>query len=122
MLRAEEPEGGDQEIELKFANDIACPRCGQDILCALDVPHSFRRADGKEVHGTRAVPLCRDCDSDSEAGRGLIAFFTVHDAVGPESIDEFATLVREWASQVTVPIVSDEDVEEDIRQWEAGEL
>jgi hypothetical protein len=31
---------------------LACHRCGESLLFSVDVPHSFRRADGTEVSGT----------------------------------------------------------------------
>jgi hypothetical protein len=109
-------------FEVRAADDLVCHRCGGPLLCSIEVPHSFLRADDLEVPGTRVVGLCARCDRDAPAGRGLIAFFTVNPTAEVHQRGEVAALIREWISALPPAAVPEDSSDETERAWRAGEI
>jgi hypothetical protein len=109
-------------FEVRAADDLRCHRCGGPLLCTVEVPYSLQRTDGVVVPGTRTVGLCQNCDKDDPAGRGLIAFFTVHLTAEAHQLDEVGALIREWVSALpsSAEVSGPPDATE--RAWRAGEL
>src|ERR1700726_3888336 len=76
-----------------------CPRCGQEGLLSARLPHGWRNNLGATVRGTRVVVLCPRCDADDPAAGPLILFFAVYGQITEETTEEFASLLRAWASR-----------------------
>lgn len=74
------------------------------------------------VRGTRIVVLCPRCDTDDPAAGPLILFFAVHGQVTGETTEEFASLLRGWASQAEAPDVDQDALEAELQAWHRGEL
>ncbi|QBS39355.1 hypothetical protein DMB37_03670 [Nocardia sp. CS682] len=75
------------------------------MFCAVRVPHSFLRADGTEVGGTRTVGLCADCDKENPAARALIDYFAGCGEAA--SAPEAATLLGDWLREVLPARIDD---------------
>lgn len=103
---------------------ISCHRCMQSLLLAVRVPHSFARPDHVEVHGWRTVPLCPRCDCDDSAAQGVLAFFTVHETITEDNVYDAGAVLRQWIEHIAAhpPMCTDADLNEEIRQWDAGEM
>jgi hypothetical protein len=74
------------------------------------------------VRGTRVVVLCPRCDAGDPAACPLILFFAVHEQVTGETAEEFASLLRCWASQAQAPDVDQGALEAELQAWRRGEL
>jgi hypothetical protein len=68
------------------------------------------------------VVLCPRCDVGDSAACPLILFFAVHGQVTGETAEEFATLLRGWASQARAPYVDQDALEAELQAWRRGEL
>lgn len=99
-----------------------CPRCGRDGLLSAQVPHGWRNTRGTMVRGTRVVVLCPRCDAGDPAAGPLVLFFAVHGHVTGETTEEFASLLRNWASQAKAPEVDQDALEAELQAWRCGEL
>ena len=99
-----------------------CPRCGGEGLLSAQVPHEWRNNRGIMVRGTRIVVLCPHCDAEDPAAGSLILFFAVHGQVTGETTEEFASLLRGWASQAQAPEVDQDALEAELQAWRRGEL
>lgn len=74
------------------------------------------------ARGTRVVVLCPRCDAGDPAACPLILFFAVHGQVTGETAEEFAALLRGWASQAQAPDVDLDVLEAELQAWRRGEL
>ncbi|MFI9402151.1 DUF6300 family protein [Nocardia sp. NPDC052316] len=84
---------------------MPCHRCGEVLLCAVRAPHSFLRADGTEVRGTRTVGLCAGCDKENPAARALIDYFAgCREMAGAP---EAAILLGDWLREVLPAPIDD---------------
>lgn len=103
---------------------LPCPRCGGELLFAVRVPVETERADGQSATTHRTVTLCPHCHRDDPPARGVIAFFTVHERITENTLHDAAPVIRQWLEHVAAnpPVYTDEDMDEDIRRWEAGEM
>ncbi|MGQ0717047.1 MAG: DUF6300 family protein [Pseudonocardiales bacterium] len=110
-------------IEVNRAQ-LSCHRCLQPPLLAVRVPHSFARPDHVEVRGWRTVPLCPRCDRDDPAAQGVLAFFTVYETITEDNVRDAGAVLHQWIEHIAAhpPTCTDADLNEEIRQWEAGEL
>jgi Family of unknown function (DUF6300) len=114
---------GSPDIMLGRTGDPpSCPRCGREGLLSAQVPHEWRNNRGTIVRGTRAVVLCPRCDAGDPAAYPLILFFAVHGQVTGETAEEFASLLRGWASQARAPDVDQDALEAELQAWRRGEL
>lgn len=113
-----------RDIQVETTGDLTCHRCEGPLLLAVQVPHSFTRADGHVVSGQRTVGLCERCDREDPAAQGVLAFFTVHEAITEDTVHDSGPVLVEWMNHVQThsPVYTDTDLDEEIRQWEAGEL
>lgn len=110
------------DIQILAAPEI-CRRCDGQLLFSVQVPHSFTRPDGGEVHGKRTVPLCPRCERDVPAAQGLLAYFAVNETATAETVGDLAALLDEWLQHAAQPpAYTDADLDEEIRQWEAGDM
>ncbi len=100
----------------------SCPRCGGEGLLSALVPHGWLNNRGVAVRGTRAVVLCPRCDADDPAAAPLVLFFAVHGQVASETAEEFASLLRNWASQAQAPSVDQAALDAEVQAWHRGEL
>jgi len=110
------------DIEATWSEGELCHRCGHPLLATLDVPHSFRREDGVEVHGRRKVGLCAACDRHDPAGQGLIAFFTLNTEIGSDQVSEVADLVAEWVARLPAPPNLSDVMEPEEENWRRTEI
>ncbi|MFI6170689.1 DUF6300 family protein [Nocardia sp. NPDC051052] len=88
---------------------MPCHRCAGPVICAMRVPHSFLRADGIEVRGTRSVGLCPSCDGESRAARAVIDHLVRHGGFAQADLPEIAALLGELASRA-LPAELDEEL------------
>lgn len=118
----EPPEPGEPRIELH--PNLLCQRCGGELLFSARVPMQVEWIRGQSVTGARTVALCPRCHRDNPAAQGVLAFFTMHERVTQETVSEAGAIIREWIERVTKdpPTYTDEELDEDIRRWEAGEM
>lgn len=63
----------------------------------------------------RTVVLCPRCDADDPAAAPLVLFFAVHGQVTAETTDEFAFLLRSWASHAQAPRVDQAALEAELQ-------
>jgi hypothetical protein len=113
------------EIQVESTGELICHRCGGPLVLTVRIPHSFTRADGHVVSGQRAVGLCLRCDRDDLAAQGVLAFFTVHEAITEDTVRQVGPVLMEWITHLTAhpPTgCTDTDLDEEIRRWQAGEL
>jgi hypothetical protein len=111
-----------RDIEILAAPEM-CRRCDGALLFSVQVPHSFVRPDGGEVHGRRTVPLCPRCERDVPAAQGLLAYFTVNETATTETVGDLAALLAEWLEHAArPPAYTEADLDEEIRQWEDGDM
>ncbi|WP_104476106.1 DUF6300 family protein [Actinokineospora auranticolor] len=87
---------------MDLVSDLTCHRCAGELVCAARVPHSFARADGHRVTGSRTVGLCPRCDRDSPAAAAVIAYFTAHGTARADTVGDLAVALRAWLTQSTV--------------------
>ncbi|MGH3567180.1 MAG: DUF6300 family protein [Pseudonocardia sp.] len=116
------PEPGEPRIELH--SSLPCHLCGGKLLFAARVPMQVEWIHGQSVAGARTVTLCPRCHRDDPAAQGVLAFFTVHECITQETVSEAGAVIREWIERATKdsPVYTDEDLDEDIRRWEAGDM
>ncbi len=113
------------EIQVESTGELICHRCGGPLVLTVRIPHSFTRADGHVVSGQRAVGLCLRCDRDDLAAQGVLAFFTVHEAITEDTVRQVGPVLMEWITHLTAhppTACTDTDLDEEIRRWQAGEL
>lgn len=118
----EPAEPGGPRIELH--PDLPCHLCGGGLLFSVRVPTQLEWAGGQSVAGSRTATLCPRCHRDDPTAQGVLAFFAVHERITHETVHEAGAVIREWIERVmkNPPTYTDEDLEEDIRRWEAGEM
>lgn len=80
--------------------------------------------NGQSITGTRTVTLCPSCHRDDPAAQGVLAFFALHERITADSLDDAAPLIDEWIHHVisNPSTYTDADLDDDIRQWCAGEM
>lgn len=103
---------------------LPCRICGSELLFAARVPTQVEWTGGQSVTGSRTVMLCPRCHRNDPAAQGVLAFFSVHERITHETVREAGAVIREWIERATAnpPTCTDEDLEEDIRRWKAGEM
>jgi hypothetical protein len=90
-----------------------CPRCGGEVLATAGLPHR---------PGTTQVLLCSRCDAADPVAGPIVTFFTVHETVTPDTVEEFATLLHRWAAHVKVPELDVNALDAEVEAWRRGEL
>ncbi len=98
-----------------------CPRCGGEGLLSARMPPGWRGGNGSAADGTAEVVLCPRCDADDPGAAPLVLFFAVHGEVTGPTTEEFAALLRGWASRRRTP-VDQVALERDLQAWRRGEL
>jgi len=103
---------------------LPCQICGSELLFAVRVPMQVEWTGGQSVTGSRTVTLCPRCHRSDPAAQGVLAFFAVYERVTQATVHEAGAVIREWIERATTnpPTYTDDDLEEDIRRWEAGEM
>jgi hypothetical protein len=99
----------------------ACPRCGGEGLLSATVPAHWPGGQDAAAGDTREVVLCPRCDADDPAAAPLVLFFAVHGEITAATTEEFAVLLRRWASQQRAP-VDQVAFERELQAWQRGEL
>ncbi|MEV0227940.1 DUF6300 family protein [Nonomuraea sp. NPDC050786] len=94
----------------------ACPRCGGEGLLWARVPHSWENAAGERVDGLSGVVLCPGCDARTPHAAALITWFHVNGRTGHEDA-EFARLLVAWATNVFVPELDEQALEDEVERW-----
>jgi hypothetical protein len=81
-------------------------------------------ADGQSVTAARTVALCPSCHRDDPAAQGVLAFFTVHERITQDTVKEAGAVIREWIDRASRDCLAytEDDLDEDIRRWEAGDM
>jgi hypothetical protein len=112
------------EPRIELHPSLPCHLCGDELLFSVRVPMQVEWTSGHSVTGSRTMTLCPQCHRGDPATQGVLAFFTVHERITHETVHEAGAVIREWIERVTKnpPTYTDEDLEEDIRRWEAGEM
>jgi|SRR5580658_10169283 hypothetical protein len=114
---------GSKEIRLvQVSAQPSCPRCGGEGLLSAQVPEGGRNNRGQPAWGSRVIVLCSRCDADDPAAGALVLFSAIHDSITDDIAEEFAFLLRNWASQALVPDVDLEALEAELEAWHRGEL
>lgn len=113
---------GRQEIEIVTTRDRSCPRCGGEILAVLQFPNGWTRENGQQVRGTAQTLLCGHCDRDDPVTGPIVMYFTVHGQVVDTAVDEFAGLLRRWATHVTEQKLDEQTLDAEVDAWYRGEL
>lgn len=111
----------DPEIEVH--SHLPCRICGGELLFSMRIPTSVTWG-GQRIDGHRTATLCPHCHRDDPAAQGVLAYFTVHKRITQETIQDAGGVLREWLDHVIAnpPVYTDEDLDEDIRRWESGEM
>lgn len=112
------------EPRIELHPSLPCQICGGELLFAVRVPMQVEWAGGQSVASYRTVTLCPRCHRSDPATQGVLAFFAVHERVTHETVHGAGAVIREWIERVTKnpPTYTDDELEEDIRRWEAGEM
>ncbi|MEU0567533.1 DUF6300 family protein [Nonomuraea sp. NPDC005983] len=106
-----------------MTSDRACPRChGGDVLAVLRVPHGWTTARGNQVQGSAEVLLCARCDADGPVTGPIVAYFAVHELVSPETLDELASLLRDWIDRAKPPELDENALAAEVEAWYRGDL
>lgn len=103
------------DSEISYVDELPCHRCAGTLICAMRVAHSFLRADGFEVRGTRTVGLCPACDSESSVARAVMDHLVRHGDIEQADLSEIAALLSELAMQA-LPAELDEELLSGTRQ------
>ncbi|MET7335978.1 DUF6300 family protein [Nonomuraea sp. NPDC005650] len=111
-----------RQIEVITSDDAPeCPRCGQEGLLYARVPNGWYNAAGARVEGYTGVVLCPACDTQDLHAAPLITWFHVNGEANDED-QEFVRLFIAWATNVFVPMLNEQALEDEIEQWRRGEL
>lgn len=111
-----------QRVELDTCPGRDCPRCGGEILAALQIPHGWTREGGQPVQGTGEVLLCERCDRDDPITGPVVTFFTVHERATAATADQLAVLLQRWADHASLPQLNQAQLEAEVDAWYRGEL
>jgi len=114
------PAAREPQIELRPAPP--CPVCGGALLLAARVPVLVGWMDGQSVPSYRTVTLCPHCHRDTPAAQGLLAFFAVHERITHDTVPTAAALIRQWMTAAVAYTYTGDDLAEDIRRWQAGDM
>lgn len=87
--------------------DFPCHRCGDALVLSVEIPHSFLRADGFQVHGTRNIGLCANCDRERPTARAVIDHFSESDDIAAGDMPTVAASLHEWLSEMLPARVDD---------------
>jgi hypothetical protein len=112
----------DSEVRVEVGGALVCPRCFGDAYLSARVPHRMELSDGGTVRGYRTVVLCPDCDRDNPNAGGVLAFFAMHERIDPGTVQEAAPLIEEWVQRSAGEVYTDDELAEDIRLWESGDM
>ncbi|ATY17195.1 hypothetical protein CU254_42255 (plasmid) [Amycolatopsis sp. AA4] len=112
------------EIVLGRTDDLNCRRCGGELLLIVRVPTTTPLPAGDTVDSYRTVELCPRCDRDDQAAQGVLACFAVHERIEHDTVNDLAPALREWLAHLAAnpPTYTEAELDEDIRQWQAGEM
>ncbi|MEV4014286.1 DUF6300 family protein [Nonomuraea angiospora] len=106
-----------RRIEVISSDDAPeCPRCGRAGLLYARVPNGWYNAAGARVDGYTGVVLCSDCDPRDLLAAPLISWFHVNGEADDED-HEFVRLFIAWATNVFVPMLNEQALEDEIEQW-----
>ncbi|GAB3451160.1 DUF6300 family protein [Actinophytocola sediminis] len=110
--------------QIELHPSLPCQVCDSDLVFAVKVPMEIEWVGGQSVTGPRTVTLCPHCHRSDSVAQGVLAFFAVHERITHETVHEAGAVIREWIERVTKnpPTYTDDDLDEDIRRWEAGEM
>lgn len=110
--------------DVEVSPERPCRRCGGALLLAVQVPVPVENARGQSVTSYRTATLCPRCDRDNRAAQGVLAFFTVHETITPETVEQAIPLLQEWVENLIQhpPVYTEQELEEDIDRWERGEM
>jgi hypothetical protein len=111
-----------EEIEIQLDRHPICHRCDGELLLSARVSVTIDWVEGQRVPSYRTVTLCPQCHRDLPEAQGLLVFFALYGQISRETVREVTVLIREWLSTVTATAYTDEQLAEDIRRWEAGEM
>ncbi|MFI7121880.1 DUF6300 family protein [Amycolatopsis sp. NPDC049868] len=113
----------DIEIVLDDADSLICHRCGRAALLVVRVPTVMRMGSG-QVSGRRTVELCSHCDRNEVSAQGVLAYFSVYERIDREAVDAAGPVLREWLDYLVAnpPRYTDSDMDQEIRDWESGEM
>lgn len=106
-------------VETTSAPQPECPGCGQrGILSALVPVRPGPGTDGTPGSAGTDRPgpgrpglrrglavLCEQCDIDDPDAGPLIAYFAVHGAIGPDTVEQGTALVASWLSSAPVKVI-----------------
>ena len=109
--------------DIEVRPHLPCPRCDGELL--FSVRHPVQEAwGGIPVRGCRTATLCPHCHKDAPEAQGLLAFFAVHERITEHTLRDVTGVLQEWLDYVTAnpPTYTDEELDEDIRSWESGDL
>lgn len=101
---------------------LKCPRCSGGAYLSARIPHHMQLSGGRVAHGHRTIVLCPECDRDDPTASGVLAFFTMHERIEPDTVEEVTPLIDEWIRRRSKESYSNADLIEDIRSWEQGEM
>lgn len=109
------------EIE---TGDVQCHRCQQPALLSAGIPHRMQLPGGTWAAGRRTVVLCPRCDWNDPAAQGVLAFFTLYEQIDQGTVESAGKLLRQWIAHIVnaAPAYTDDDLNEDIRKWESGDM
>lgn len=108
----------DPNPEIEVRPSLPCPMCGGELLFAARVPiPNIER-------GYRTATLCPTCHRDTPAAQGVLAFFAVHERITTDTLRDATGVIQQWIDHIiqNPPTYSTEDLDDDIRRWENGEL
>lgn len=107
---------------MEVGGALVCPRCSGEAYLSARVPHRMALSGGGTVRGYRTVVLCPDCDRDNPNASGVLAFFAMHERIDPGTVQEAAPLIEEWVQRSAGEVYTDDELAEDIRLWESGDM
>jgi hypothetical protein len=110
------------EVEIRLHYHRVCHRCDGELLLSARARVTIDWVEGQRIPSRRTVTLCPQCHRDLPEAQGLLAFFALYSQLTRETVREATVLIREWLSTVTATAYTDEQLAEDIRRWEAGEM
>ncbi|GAB4585378.1 hypothetical protein Ntsu_32100 [Nocardia sp. IFM 10818] len=84
---------------------------------SVAVPHSFLRADGFKVQGTRRVSLCSHCDRNKPAAQALIDQLLRCEELALNDHAVLAACWQDWLIEVLPAEIDDDQLAECLHDW-----
>ncbi|MGH3621926.1 MAG: DUF6300 family protein [Sciscionella sp.] len=109
--------------DIQLHPSLPCQMCGGELLFAVQI--SVREDwSGQSIAGYRTATLCPHCHRNDPAAQGVLAYFTVHERITEDTLHDAAPVIRQWLDHVVAnpPVYTDEELDEDIRRWEFGDM